>query len=92
MPGAIAGTTYTWAAPVYSSGNISGGSAQAAAQTSIQQTLVLAANTTSTASATYQVTPSNGSAFQLVVTVTPSPVLSSSTAQIGVCSGTFLFL
>lgn len=86
--GALAGTTYTWTAPVYSSGAVSGGTAQATAKSSVQQTLSLTPGSTATATATYQVTPSTGSTFQLVITVTPTPVLSSNTATVSICSGT----
>jgi gliding motility-associated-like protein len=86
--GALAGTTYTWSAPVYSSGRVSGGSANASPQATMQQTLVLATNTTSVETATYQVTPSTGATFTLEVSVVPQPVLSSSMAQTAICGGT----
>ncbi|MEN9303538.1 MAG: hypothetical protein RL264_1967, partial [Bacteroidota bacterium] len=68
-----AGTTYTWSAPVLSpASSITGGSAQAVAQTSVSQTLTN--TTTSNATATYTVTATSGSCssnFTLTVTVLP---------------------
>jgi hypothetical protein len=68
-----AGTTYTWTNPVVT-GGITGGSAQATPQTSVNQTLTNPTNTIQTA--TYTVTPigpsCTGATFQLVVTVDPA--------------------
>lgn len=81
-----AGTTYTWTNPV-ATGGVTGGSAQATPQTSINQILINPTNTVQTA--TYTVTPigpnCTGSTFQLVVTVNPKPVIPAQTAMI--CSG-----
>jgi len=87
QPAAPNGTTYTWTAPVIlpAAGAITGGSAQAGAQSSVSQVLVN--TTTFQATATYTVTPSTGAAFQLIVTVNPLPVLSSSATPAAVCSG-----
>ncbi len=88
QPNAVNGTTYTWTAPVIlpAAGAITGGSAQAAGQSSVSQVLV---NTTTVqATATYVVTASDGSTFQLVVTVNPLPVLSSSNTPASICSNT----
>jgi gliding motility-associated-like protein len=85
-----AGTTYTWSAPVVT-GGITGGSAQAAGQTSISQTLTNPTNTVQTA--TYTVTPTSGAAgacvgatFTVTVTVNPQPFVPAQTPSI--CSGT----
>jgi hypothetical protein len=71
---APAGTTYTWAAPVISpAGSITGASAQASATTTPGQTLVN--TTTSMASATYYIIPSNncsGQGFYVTVMVYPA--------------------
>ena len=89
-----AGTTYTWSAPTVSpAGSVTGGTAQAVGQNSISQTLT---NTTAnTATATYTVTPTSGSTgtctgptFTIVVTVKPTPLLSSTLAPANVCSTT----
>lgn len=87
QPGAVNGTTYTWASPVIlpSAGAITGGSAQAGAQSSVSQGLTN--TTTAQASATYVVTTSNNTTFQLVVTVNPLPVLNSSNTPPSICSG-----
>ncbi len=61
--GAPAGTTYTWTAPVYT-GSVTGGSAQAAPQSSVSGTL------TGTGTATYTVTPASGSCVGATFTVT----------------------
>ena len=81
------GTLYTWANPTVT-GGITGGSAQAVGQASVNQTLT---NPTSTAqTATYTVTPigpnCTGATFQLVVTVNPAPVVPNQATTI--CSGT----
>ena len=70
-----ANTRYTWEAPIISPANaVSGGSAQATAQTTIEQ--ILFNSTTSTATATYKVTPISGNCtgnpFNVVVTVNPA--------------------
>ena len=82
-----AGTLYTWTNPVVT-GGITGGSAQAIPQTSVNQTLT---NPTTTAqTATYTVTPvgpaCTGATFQLVVTVNPKPLVPNQATTI--CSGT----
>lgn len=83
--GAIpSGTTYTWTAPVMSTG-LSGGAAGSGVN--ISGTLV---NSTSTAqTATYTVTPRSGSCqgptFTVTVTVNPSPAIPAQTATI--CDG-----
>ena len=71
QPGAVDGTTYSWAVPVIlpAAGAITGGSAQAGAQSSVSQNLTN--TTTAQATATYIVTTSNFTTFQLVVTVNP---------------------
>ena len=84
-----AGTLYTWAAPVIApAGAITGGSAQAAGQASISQTLTNTTNASATA--TYTVTPTSGACagatFQVQVTVNPKATISDKTATI--CSGT----
>lgn len=84
-----ANTTYTWTAPVISpAGAITGGSVQAAPQTSIAQALI---NTTADiATATYTVTPNSGSCpgetFEVVVTVNPLPTVDDVAAQT-LCGG-----
>ena len=87
--GVPTGTTYTWSAPVYSNvAEMSGGSAQSNAQSSVSQII----NNTSAVveTATYIVTPTSGScsgsSYSLVVTINPTPVVSAQTATI--CSGT----
>ena len=85
--GAPAGTTYIWSAPTISPvGVVSGASANAISVTSVSQTLSLT-GTTAPATATYTVTPSSGSAFLLVVTVNPLPVLNTTLTPAAVCSG-----
>ncbi len=84
-----AGATYTWATPVIApAGSITGGSAQATAQTSISQTLT---NTTgASATATYTVTPTlgtcPGATFTVVVTVsgkvTPTVTITQPTCTV----------
>lgn len=88
------GTTYSWGAPVVT-GGITGGSAQTG-QASISQTL--SNPTTAIQTATYTVTPTSGAAglcvgstFQVVVTVNPIPVLSSTLTPSAICSGTFSY-
>ena len=77
LPNAANGTTYTWTAPVITpaAGAITGGTAQATPQSAVSG--ILTNTTTAQAFATYNVTPSTGASFQLVVTVNPLPVLSS---------------
>ncbi len=86
------GTTYTWGTPVISPlGAITGGSAQAVAQTSISQALT---NTTlSPATATYTVTASSGSGpavctdtFIIVVNVSEMPATPTVTTPAATCS------
>ncbi len=77
-----AGTTYTWSAPSISPANaITGGSAQAVAQTSVSQTLTNV--TTANATATYTVTPTVGSCpgASFTVTVTVLPPFTTGTVQ-----------
>ena len=70
--GVPVGTTYTWDAPSYT-GGVTGGSAQAVAQTDITGTLLLASGT---GTAMYIVTPTSGSCvgapFTLIVDVSSS--------------------
>ena len=84
-----AGATYTWTAPAIApAGSITGGSAQATAQTSISQTLT---NTTGNpATATYTVTPTLGTCpgATFTVTVTVNPSTTPTFAAVGpYCSG-----
>ena len=90
-PSAVpSGTTYTWTAPTYSAGTISGGSAQAAGQSTISQTLTNSGTTIETA--TYTVTPVSGtctgSTFTITVTVNPIPSVSNQTVT-AACNGLF---
>jgi uncharacterized protein (TIGR02145 family) len=82
------GTTYTWSAPVISpASSITGGSAQATAQSSISQTLTN--TTTSNATATYTVTATSGSCsstFTVTVTVLP-PLVAGTVAGISSSGG-----
>ena len=77
-PNTPSGTTYTWTAPTMSAA-VTGGTAQNTPQSSIKQTLNYTGNTTGTA--TYSITPSAfscpGKAFNLIVTINPSPVVSN---------------
>jgi hypothetical protein len=81
-----AGTTYTWANPVVT-GGITGGSAQAIPQASVNQTLTNPTNIAQTA--TYTVIPTSGgcagNSFVLTVTVNPKPSITNMTSAI--CSG-----
>ena len=82
-----AGTTYTWSLPV--AAGISGLAAGTGAS-SISGTLT---NTTNAAiDVVYLVTPKSGSctglAFNVIVTVNPKPVLSSTLTPAAICSGT----
>ncbi len=83
------GTTYTWTAPV-ATGGVTGGSAQAAPQPNISQTLTNPTNAVQTV--TYTVTPTSGASggcvgatFTITVTVNPKPVIPAQSATI--CSG-----
>jgi hypothetical protein len=82
------GTTFTWSAPIISpASSISGGSAQATAQTSISQTLTN--TTTSNATATYTVTATSGSCsstFTVTITVLP-PLVAGTVVGISSNSG-----
>ncbi len=75
------GTTYTWIAPTYV-GGVTGGSAQATPQTGISGTLTIPSGA---GTATYTVTPANGSCvgatFTVTVTVTSSCVPVTITSQ-----------
>lgn len=86
QPGAPQGTTYTWDPPTIlpAAASISGSFGQPSPQSSVSQVLVN--NTTSPATATYNVTTSNGNTFLLTVTVNPLPELSSSATPASVCS------
>ncbi|RYY99902.1 MAG: PKD domain-containing protein, partial [Chitinophagaceae bacterium] len=86
--GAPANTTYTWTAPTASpAGSISGGSAQSLGQSNVSQVLTNTTNVPATIS--YSVTPTAGAcgnvAFNVTVTVNPTPVVSGTVADI--CSG-----
>jgi gliding motility-associated-like protein len=63
------GTTYTWTAPTYT-GGVTGGTAQAAPQTNIRETLTIPSGS---GTATYTVTPTSGicigATFTVIVTV-----------------------
>lgn len=91
--GVPVGTTYTWGAPISNPiGAITGGTAAAAPQPSISQTLQNITN--SPATITYTVSPTSGSCgnstFLVVVTVNPTPVIASQAVEI--CNGgTVLF-
>jgi uncharacterized protein (TIGR02145 family) len=77
------GTTYTWSAPVMS--GVTGGAAQATAQTSISQTLTN--STASNGTATYTVTATLGTCSStFTVTVTVLPPLVAGTVQ-GISTG-----
>ena len=85
--GAPVGTTYTWLDPVYT-GDVTGGSAQAAPQASISQLL------TGSGTATYTVTPSSGtcigSPFSVIVNVTASCVpvtIGTQPSDLTLCTG-----
>ncbi len=85
-PGGMpSGTTFAWGIPSYA-GSVSGGSAQIG-QNSISQTLSISGTTSGTA--TYTVTPTNGGCtgndFSVTITVNPAPVVSNET--VAVCSG-----
>jgi len=79
----VGGTTFSWPAPTQS--NVSGGAAGSGS--SIAQTLSVVS--TGTGTATYQVTPSangcSGSAYNVQVQVTTTPVVSASNQSM--CSG-----
>ncbi len=84
-------TQYVWAAPVKNPlGSIIGGTAQAASQNFISETL--SNSSTNNATASYVVTPDangcTGTSFDLVVTVNPVPILSSTLSPTAVCSNT----
>ena len=85
--GVPAGTKYTWSAPVIT-GSITGGSAQATAQTSISQTLVNSG--TAAGTAVYTVTPTSGTCtgatFKITVTVQPVATVTTATTAT-ICSG-----
>ena len=79
------GTTYTWTNPVSNPlGAITGGSAQASAQTQVRQLLTNGTNAPGTL--TYTVTPSAnscaGSSYQLIVNVNPKPAITNMTSTI----------
>lgn len=82
-PGAVVGETYTWSAPIISpAGAITNGTALSG-QSSVAQTLTN--NTTAPATATYTVTTSVATSFQLVITVNPVPAVAN--LQSTICSG-----
>ncbi|TCJ13299.1 PKD domain-containing protein [Flaviaesturariibacter flavus] len=86
--GAPANTVYTWTVPVSNpAGVVTGGSAQATPQPNISQPLTNTSNVP--ASIVYTVTPTAGScgniAFNVTLTVNPTPVVSGTVAEI--CSG-----
>ncbi len=94
--GVPAGTTYTWTAPVYI-GGVTGGSAQTVPQPNITGTLSIPSGA---GTASYTVTPSNGScpgaSFTVIVIVTStcvSATISSQPADRNMCmiSGTSSF-
>jgi hypothetical protein len=81
-------TQYIWTMPVYSSVNVTGGSAQATPVNSISQTLS-SGSSVIPETATYTVTPSHngctGASFQVVVNINPRPSVAAQSATI--CSG-----
>lgn len=84
------GTLYTWGAPVINPvGAITGGLAQSTPQPIISQTLNNVTNQIATA--TYTVIPKsgtcNGTSFQVVITVNPSPKVQFSSINQILCSG-----
>ncbi len=83
-----AGTTYSWGAPSVT-GGVTGGVA-ASGQATISGTLDNP--TSSTQTATYTVTPETptctGATFEVVVTVHPTPTLSSTLTPADICSNT----
>lgn len=86
-PGAVVGETYSWSFPASSpGGSINGASAQTG-QTAVSQTLVNNTNVV-VATTTYIVTTSQGTNFNLVVTVNPNPVIANQ--QSAICSGSSL--
>ncbi len=87
LPGSSGGTTYTWTAPtILPAGAITGGSAQATPQSAVSE--VLKNITNATATATYTVTPSTGTSFQLEVSIYPLPALTSVITPPDICTGT----
>ena len=83
-----AGTTYTWTAPTFIAGNITGTTAQSVGIGNISQTLTNTTNASQTA--TYNATVfSNGcsSTFTSIVTLNPRPFIASAINATAVCSG-----
>jgi hypothetical protein len=80
----VPGETYDWSVPVISPGGSINGATAGTGQSSVAQTLVNNTNTV-TATATYVVTTSEGTSFNVVVTVYPNPVIAPQIATI--CSG-----
>src|SRR6476660_5443432 len=74
-PGAVPGETYDWTFPSTTGGTVTGASAQTG-QTVVSQTLVNTTNTVSVIT-TYIVTTSQGTTFNLQVTVNPRPVIAN---------------
>ena len=91
------GTTYNWSKPVSAPlGAITGGSAQLTGQSSISQTLINTTNASATL--TYTVTPTSGAAgkcvgipFEVVVTVNPTPKITTPQIQT-ICNKTTFFI
>jgi hypothetical protein len=89
-----ASTTYTWTSPTSSPlGAISGGAAQLSSVSNISQ--LLTNNSNSQALLTYVVTPTSGTAgscvgapFNVEITVSPKPILTSSLTPPAICNAT----
>ncbi|MES2371806.1 MAG: PKD-like domain-containing protein [Bacteroidota bacterium] len=82
-PGAVPGETYDWSFPSTTGGTVTGASAQTG-QTAVSQTLVNTTNTVPVIT-TYIVTTSQGTTFNLEVTVNPKPVVAN--VPVTICSG-----
>ncbi len=89
-----ASTTYTWTSPTSSPlGAISGGTAQLSSVSNISQ--LLTNNSNSQALLTYSVTPTSGTAgscvgapFNVEITVSPKPILTSTLTPPAICNAT----
>jgi PKD repeat protein len=83
----IAGSTFSWTAT--QSGGVTGLSATGSGAT-INDVLVNT-NSIGNASVTYRITPSSagclGEPFDLVITLTPKPVITANAAKLSICSG-----